>query len=97
MTNNFKSILAATTMLIAVPTFTYAQEPAVVDAEEQTEDQRLSAFFEELFQRNLMDSPLFQAQLGMKTDDYGKWDDFSDAKAIKDNERTKNDLLSNHR
>jgi len=92
MTNNFKSILAATTMLIAVPTFTYAQEPAIVDAEEQTEDQRLSAFFEELFQRNLMDSPLFQAQLGMKTDDYGKWDDFSDAKAIKDNERTKNDL-----
>jgi uncharacterized protein (DUF885 family) len=57
-----------------------------------TEDERLGAFFEEVFQRNLKDSPLLQSQLGMKGPDYGKWDDFSDAEAIRRSQLVADDL-----
>ena len=57
-----------------------------------TEDERLNAFFEEVFQRNLKDSPILQAQIGMKGPDYGKWGDFSDAEATRQNELVKEDL-----
>jgi uncharacterized protein (DUF885 family) len=57
-----------------------------------TEDERLSAFFEEVFQRNVKDSPLLQSQLGMKGPDYGKWGDFSDAEAIRQNNLVADDL-----
>ena len=40
-----------------------------------------AAFFEEVFQRSLNDSPIFKAQLGIKDADYGKWNNFSDAEA----------------
>ena len=67
-----------------------AQQAAAAQA--ATEDARLAAFFEEVFQRNLKDSPIFQAQLGMKGPDYGKWGDFSDQEANRQNELTKGDL-----
>jgi uncharacterized protein (DUF885 family) len=66
-----------------------AQEPAAAPA---TEDARLAAFFEEVFQRNVKDSPVFQSQLGMKGPDYGKWGDFSDTEAQRQNELTRQDL-----
>jgi len=44
-----------------------------------TEDERLTAFFDEIFERDVSESPMFQARLGRKTEDYGRWDDFSDA------------------
>ena len=67
-----------------------AQEaPATAPA---TEDARLAAFFEESFQRGLMDSPIFQSQLGMKGASYGKWDDFSDDEAQRQNALTRGDL-----
>ena len=55
-------------------------------------DAQLAAFFEEVFQRGLKNSPIFQSQLGMKGEDYGKWDDFSDAEAQRQNELTRQDL-----
>jgi uncharacterized protein (DUF885 family) len=64
-----------------------AAEPAA-----QTEDQRLAAFFDEVWQRNLKDSPILQAQLGIKGPDYGKWGDFSDAEAIRQNGLVRQDL-----
>jgi len=57
-----------------------------------TEDERLNAFFEEVFQRNVKDSPILQSQLGMKGPDYGKWGDFSDAERIRQNELVEQDL-----
>lgn len=57
-----------------------------------TEDERLNAFFEEVFQRNVKDNPILQSQLGMKGPDYGKWGDFSDAEATRQNELVKEDL-----
>ncbi|MFC2953194.1 DUF885 domain-containing protein [Marinicaulis aureus] len=94
MMKSLKAALAATTAFAALTgASVYAQttEPAAMEAA-QTEDERLSAFFEEIFQRNLANSPIFQAQMGMKTERYGEWDDFSDAEAIRQNEETKDDL-----
>jgi uncharacterized protein (DUF885 family) len=93
MIKSLKAALAATTALAAFVTIpAAAQDAAAASEAAQTEDDRLGAFFEELFQRNVADSPLTQAQLGMKTADYGKWDDFSDAEAIRQNDLTKGDL-----
>lgn len=93
MRRSLRVILAATTILagpvLAPPAFAQA---SAAETPAQTEDQRLAAFFEEIFQRNLKNSPLLQSQLGMKGPDYGKWDDFSDAEAIRQNDETKADL-----
>ena len=67
-------------------------ENSAGDNEALTEDERLAAFFDELFQRDLAQSPQFQAQLGIKTEDYGEWDDYSDEFAIQLNEQTQRDL-----
>jgi len=61
-------------------------------AEMQNEDQRLAAFFEEIFERNVAQSPEFQARLGRKTADYGKWDDYSEAWAVREHEQVQDDL-----
>ncbi len=72
----------------------YAQETAqaIEDTAEQTEDQKLETFFAEIFQRDIANSPTFQAQLGMKTQRYGEWDDFSDAEVVRQYEETQQDL-----
>ena len=78
----------AMTMFAGTPTL--AQEAAV--AAPAMEDAQLAAFFEEVFQRGLKDRPMFQSQLGMKGPDYGKWNDFSDAEAERQNALTRQDL-----
>lgn len=98
MTKSLKAALAATTAFaVLAGASAYAQdaEPAAAEAA-QTEDERLAAFFEEIFQRNLANSPIFQAQLGMKTERYGEWDDFSDKEAIRQDKETKDDLAKLH-
>jgi uncharacterized protein (DUF885 family) len=55
-------------------------------------DEAFEVFLEEVFQRELADSPMFETRLGIKTERYGQWDDFSDAAAIAENERRKADL-----
>ena len=66
-----------------------AEQPTAAPA---IEDARLAAFFEEVFQRNVKDSPIFQAQLGIKGPDYGKWNDFSDAEAQRQDKLNRQDL-----
>lgn len=93
MKRNITPMLLATTALCLFSATAGAQEAATAaEAQAQTEDERLAAFFEEIFQRNLTNSPIFQAQLGMKTERYGEWDDFSDAEAIRQHEETVEDL-----
>ena len=65
---------------------------APTQATEQTEDARLAAFFEEVFERQLAQSPQFQSQLGIRGDDYGRLDDYSDAFAKMQNEQRAADL-----
>ncbi|MFT5502043.1 MAG: hypothetical protein ACI88G_002184 [Woeseiaceae bacterium] len=52
-------------------------EPVAVAATE-SEDQRINNFFEAVFEREISLSPIRQSSLGRKTDQLGKWDDFSD-------------------
>lgn len=54
-------------------------------------DDQLNAFFEEVFERNLERSPMFQTRLGIKKN-YDKWDDISDERAQEDIELVKQDL-----
>ncbi len=55
-------------------------------------DAQLDVFLEEVFQRELALSPIFETRLGIRTERYGQWDDFSDAAAIARNERRGDDL-----
>jgi uncharacterized protein (DUF885 family) len=92
--NRMSAIGKVSALAGAVLVLGFMRAPLVTAQETpaSTEDQRLAAFFEEVFQRNLKDSPIFQSQLGMKGPDYGKWGDFSDTEAIRQNELTKQDL-----
>jgi len=60
------------------------------------EDQRLAEFFDEIFERDISQSPEFQAYLGRKTDDYGRWNDYSDEYAQTQNLQTEADLKRLH-
>lgn len=101
MNQKVRTILAAgsamTALTLAAPQAladSAAAQPAAgqAAAAQRSEDARLAAFFEAIFQRNLKDSPLLQTQIGMKGPDYGKWNDFSDAEAQRQNELVKQDL-----
>jgi uncharacterized protein (DUF885 family) len=60
--------------------------------EAPSEDQRLGVFLDEIFERNVRQSPEFQAALGRKTEDYGRWNDYSEAWAIGRNRQAEDDL-----
>ncbi|RMF08410.1 MAG: DUF885 family protein, partial [Alphaproteobacteria bacterium] len=66
-----------------------AQQAAAVEI--QTESERLNAFFEEVFDRDLARSPMSQTYLGIK-DDYDKWDDISEVRRDEDIELVRHDL-----
>jgi uncharacterized protein (DUF885 family) len=85
MTAFLRRLAATCGLLIMGLAATAAAQPA-------TEDARLAVFFEEVYQRNLKDSPTFQSQLGMKGPDYGKWDDFSDQEAQRQDALERSDL-----
>ncbi|HET6564452.1 MAG TPA: hypothetical protein VFG52_03480, partial [Xanthomonadales bacterium] len=94
----FALVLVTLTLLACESESTPAAKPEPVPvapeatSPQASEDERLLAFFQEVFDRDVSQSPEFQAQLGIKTEDYGSWDDHSDAHAIEMNQQTENDL-----
>ena len=60
------------------------------------ENQRLADFFDEVFERNVSQHPEFQSYLGRKTEDYGRWNDYSDDFAITMHLQTAADLERLH-
>lgn len=50
----------------------------------QSESERLHAFFDAAYQETIDRSPMRQAYLGIKTEDYGRWDDLSQEHAEED-------------
>ncbi|TYP72222.1 DUF885 domain-containing protein [Aquimarina intermedia] len=65
----------------------------VVNDQEIAEySQKMNAWFEEQFQIELADSPMMQTYLGVKTKDYGSWDDISTQREVADLEKTKQRL-----
>ncbi|MFC5044773.1 DUF885 domain-containing protein [Aquimarina hainanensis] len=53
---------------------------------------KMNDWFEETFQEDVAESPMWQAYLGIKTEDYGKWDDISPVKEAKDHEKAQKQL-----
>ncbi|WP_375204079.1 DUF885 domain-containing protein [Hyphococcus sp.] len=86
----FKILLA----FWAIAAFAGASGAAAASEQERSGaiDERLNQFFEELFQRAVEDSPEFQAQLGVKGEDYYRWGDYSDAHDEKQYEEALADL-----
>ena len=70
-------------------TDTAAASQEAASATEQTESERLYAWFDELFQDDLSRSPQTQTQLGQidDLDAYGRWDAVSEAAAADDQQR----------
>lgn len=62
------------------------------DASTLTEDQRFAVFLDSVFERDVEESPEFQSGLGRKTDDYGRWDDYSEDWARHRNQQAQEDL-----
>ncbi|WP_109299039.1 DUF885 family protein [Aquimarina sp. AU474] len=60
------------------------------EIEEHSEN--LNKWFEKQFQEEVAKSPMTQTYLGIKTQDYGKWDDISSKQEAKDLERAKERL-----
>ena len=88
--------LAATVGLVFLGLATAGAQEAAALAAPKTEDERLAAFFEQVFQRNVDDSPMYQAYLGIKGPDYGKWNDFSDEEAQRQDRLNRQDLERLH-
>jgi uncharacterized protein (DUF885 family) len=71
---------AMTALLLAAPMVAapaFASVMAQDAAAEQTESERLNAWFEQIEQEDLDRSPLMKAYRGIIDDDYGQWGDFS--------------------
>jgi uncharacterized protein (DUF885 family) len=86
--NNYLLLAATALSLTACTTAETVQAPAsapaaAAPAEDQTA--ALNAFFEAYDQAQLARSPMGQSFRGIKTD-YDKWNDFSDAEAVRQNE-----------
>ncbi|WP_299223755.1 DUF885 family protein [uncultured Aquimarina sp.] len=66
----------------------------VISNEEQIEvhSKKLNDWFEAQFQEEVADSPMTQTYLGVKTEDYGKWDNISSKKEVQDLEKAKKRL-----
>jgi uncharacterized protein (DUF885 family) len=69
-----------------------AQAPAGAQAIERTETQKMHAFMDEVYERNVAAWPERETQLGRKTDRQGQWNDYSDAYADSQLELARRDL-----
>ncbi|WP_349267973.1 hypothetical protein [Pseudalgibacter alginicilyticus] len=49
----------------------------------QSEIDKLNTFFQKTYDEDVAESPMQQTRLGLKTENYGKWDDISDKKRKK--------------
>lgn len=82
------SIFAALSLTALVA----ACEPAGEQGEAQSDSEKLTAFFTRSFEEGLARSPTRKAYLGIRDEDYGKWDDASDEFAQEGNELTQSQL-----
>ena len=90
-----KNLLAAAALVAAGFLAGCGDASQTTNATAQSESERLAAFFEDSFDRDLVRSPMNQSYLGIK-DDYDKWDDLSEEKAREDNRLVIDDLARLH-
>lgn len=67
----------AVTMTGAPAMAQQAETAEAADTAEQTESERLNAWFEDTFNENLERSPMAKTYLGVIDEDYGEWDNLS--------------------
>ncbi|MFB0924519.1 MAG: DUF885 family protein, partial [Vicingaceae bacterium] len=84
------------TVIILISFFTIlgcdeSQPSEVIEQVDLVEIEKLNTWLDEVFERNLMDSPIQLSQLGRK-DRQGEFDDLSEAHALSNLELAKNDL-----
>lgn len=76
----------ATALILAATPAAFASAEARQDTQtaqaEQTETERLNAWFEQIEQENLDRNPIMKAYRGIIDEDYGSWGDVSDAFAV---------------
>lgn len=70
-----------------------ARQSTKVSAVLETEDAKISAFFQAVYDREVAQDPETQTYLGLDTDDQDKWFDLSDVAAAADVEESKSDLV----
>ena len=85
------ALMAATANVAVITTPPAAHPEAEVQQAEQSESMRLYGWFDEVFNEDLNDSPLTLTFFGRKDRNH-EIDDFSDQKAQKDHETTKQRL-----
>jgi len=93
--HHFLSVAGSIVLGVVMLTTTLSYANVTVNAKDNvqlSEDSRLMAFFEKTWNNQLNSYPEFKTSLGIKDEDYGKWNDRSDAHAIKIYERDKADL-----
>lgn len=85
--NNKTSLFGLSLIALAVTACSPAQnntqapsEPTAQVQQQETESERLTAYFKQSFEEDLKRSPMYQSYLGMKWN-YGEWDDVSEAAA----------------
>lgn len=81
-----RSLIAAaisSVFLVGCQTPATTQDTTAEVVKQQSESERANAFFEEVFMRGVMRSPVYQTYMGIKKD-YDKWDDGSEARALED-------------
>lgn len=67
--------------------------PSVQATPVQSEIDKANAFFEDTFNRDVINSPVYQTYMGIKKD-YDKWDDGSEERVLKDHQQAKDDLVA---
>ncbi|QSX30958.1 MULTISPECIES: DUF885 domain-containing protein [Shewanella] len=100
MSNKFPKTLVALGLCAALGSITIAEARPLLSANESiasetrvlTESAKANELFETLFMEDVMASPLAQTELGIKTADYGKWDEISEAADARDLARAKKQL-----
>lgn len=90
---SFLATLSVAMLLSACePTGQQSEEQSNPQSETQSESERLTAFFAASFEEDLARSPMRKSYLGIRDEDYGKWNDASDAYARESNEMTRRQL-----
>ena len=93
-----RAVLLLTTLALAMllsacePAGQQTEEQSDPQTEAQSESERLTAFFAASFEESLARSPMRKSYLGIRDEDYGKWNDASDAYARETNEMTRRQL-----
>lgn len=91
--NSLNKTLILIASVIALVSCKEEKEVEVVEIITQEQiavsSKKMNDWFEAQFQEEVSDSPMLQTRLGIKSEDYGKWDDISAEKEVKDLEKTK--------